>query len=138
MREASFRRAQALSLLQVRPRVHIVNLEQTADFFGGAESPLAPALLRRSMLFDLVQAVELIPAQHLLIQGFPAPPFAPPEFAKFFPFPKIFTAGFVDADDTSMLNAADVRTLTGNSFHWLQAGAMLMFMWSTSVLADVA
>ena len=126
MREASFRRL---------GRVHIVNLEQTADFFYG-ESPLAPALLRRSMLFDLVQAVELIPAQHLLIQGFPAPPFAPPELAKFFPFPKIFTAGFVDAD-ASMLNAADVRTLTGNSFHWLQAGAMLMFMWSTSVLADV-
>ena len=117
--------------------MHIVNLEQTADFFGGAESPLAPALLRRSMLFDLVQAVELIPAQHLLIQGFPAPPFAPPELAKFFLFRKIFTAGFVDAD-ASMLNAADVRPLTGNTFHWLQAGAMLMFMWSTSVLADAA
>ena len=134
VREASLRWLGPLG--QGRPRVHIVNLEQTADFFY-AESPLAPALLRRSMLFDLVQAVELIPAQHLLIQGFPAPPFAPPELAKFFPFPKIFTAGFVDAD-ASMLNAADVRTLTGNSFHWLQAGAMLMFMWSTSVLADVA
>ena len=123
--------------------MHIVNLEQTADFFGGAESPLAPALLRRSMLFDLVQAVELIPAQHLLIQGFPAPPFAPPEFAKFFPFPKIFTAGFVDVEAArlhgwSLLIAADLRMLAGNSFHWLQVGAMLMFMWSTSVLADVA
>ena len=136
MRETSFR--QLGPLRQVQPRVHIVNLEQTADFFHLNKRPLAPALLRKSMLVDLVQAVELIPAQHLLIQGFPAPPFAPPELAKFFPFPKIFTAGFVDEEDASMLNAADVKLLTGNSFHWLQAGAMLMFMWSTSVLADVA
>ena len=91
MREASFRRLGPLR--QVRPRVHIVNLEQTADFFGGAESLLAPALFRRSMLFDLVQAVELIPAQHLLIQGFPAPPFVPPELAKFFPFSEDIYSG---------------------------------------------
>ena len=38
--------------------------------------------------------------------------------------------------DPDELTEASMRHLAGNSFHWASVGAVLMFVWGTSVLEE--
>ena len=118
--------------------VHIVNLAQSADMFY-QDTPLAPRLLRHSLLYDLVKEEEIIPLQHLLIQGFPVPGWASYELAARFPFPDLVSTVYVNRDQQTLtkLTELELRQIAGDGFHWSLIGAMLAFAWSTSEAAKV-
>ena len=71
--------------LAKKPPVRLANLDQNSHFWN--TSPFAPSLLQGSLLFDLVREREVLPVEHLLIQGFPVPGFADEAMANVFPFP---------------------------------------------------
>jgi hypothetical protein len=110
------------------------NLMQTAEFAYN-DSDLAPTLLKDSWLFDLISLQEVLPIQHLLVQGFLVPGLVPPEWSQHFPFPSLVSMSAKKAD-AEMLSEGDVRRLAGNSFHWSAVGATLMFAWGASRIAQ--
>ena len=100
-----------------RVEVALANVSQHSDF-GGISTAGAPALLRNSILVDLVQGRVLRPeSEHWLIQGFPHHACAqlPAPLAKYWP-PRT----------TKALSKRVCRRLTGNSMHIVQIGASLL------------
>ena len=131
------------------PSVNLVNLMQNPQFFS-SRSSMAPRLLRHSFLFDTVTQNEVLPLQHFLIQGWPAPCFADERQSRYFPFPDILPSldavaassdeeedieeqidEMIDMDCVQKLTDREVRSVTGDGFHWASVGAMLAFAWST-------
>ena len=126
------------------PKVLLINLFQTPYMFGA--SRWAPALLQRSQLYDLVRGRELLPAEHLLIQGFPVPGLVSNDLSKYFPFPGIFTLKYVGCwddfgtgvDHPGGLDCHELRSISGIGFNWPSIGSMILFMMSCSRLAESA
>lgn len=112
--------------------VLLANLQQNASMFASV-STNAPAVMRSSWLFDIVSNKELLPAQHLLIQGFPVPGWVAPQLSSAFPFPSLLSVEDPDKDE-KLLSMKEIRTLSGNSFHWSSIGSMLMYMLASSSL----
>ena len=94
-----------------------VNLQQTACFHLHL-SPSCPALLRASVLHDLVNDRPVLPLEHFLIHAFPVPGLVPPEFSVDFPFPGVLQT----------LSDTEVRKLTGNGMHLCAVGSQLMWL----------
>ena len=104
-------------LVTWKPKAAIVNLKQVAGKFGHIQTSSVPALLRGSVLIDLVDGRLLLPAEHWFIQGFPCHfDGLPPTLHKYFP------PSLVDG-----LSAGEVRSLTGNAMHVVQIGATVLF-----------
>ena len=119
--------------------VHVVSLMQAPDLFYNA-SPFMPRLLVNSYLFDLVSRKELIPLQHLLIQGFAVPGLVPKEFSdKFFPWPKCVSlhSNPCKPEGDCQLSEHQIRELAGNSFHVALMGAFYAFALSIAEVVDL-
>ena len=114
--------------------VHIVNLQHTADYAGNAASgsDVVPSLLRHSILFERVSGKEIVPAQHLLIMGWPIPGWAPPRLASFFPFPDLVATEHNEAD--GKLTGNEMRHLAGNGWQWTSYTSFLLYILATSQL----
>ena len=80
---------------------------------------VAPALLKRSKLWELVSDSGIPVSMHWLIQGFPHPSARSLESSEIdeFPFPELLRSG--------SLSLCDQRALTGNSMHCAVAGSWL-------------
>ena len=116
------------------PNVQFANLMQNAEIGWYSDSKLAPRLLRGSCLYDVVTDKEVLPLQHLLIQGFPVPGWAPLAITEYFPFANMIS---IEDPQANQLSECQLRTLTGDGFHWASIGAILSFMWSVASLKDV-
>ena len=110
------------------PPIHIVNLAQDPQSFGYSSSRNAPRLLRGSYLYDLVSNREILPLQHLLIQGFPVPGWAPAAAAHAFPFPGLINATM--GPNSQQLSDTELRSLTGDGMHWNLLGSVILFSWA--------
>ena len=116
-----------MAALQNRAKypVMLQNLTQNDMFFNS--SRLAPSLLQRSMLFDAVSLQEVLPVEHLLIQGFPVPGLVSENLSRHFPFPDIVKLGFADKD-SGYLTESELRSITGVGFCWPAIGAFIMMV----------
>ena len=106
--------------------VALCNLFQNASF-NSAVTDLAPTLLKKSVLFDLMHCRPVPPRTHWLIQGFPLPGVASPTVAEAFPFPEMWLD----------LNDVETRAATGNSMHLAAVGSMLTFAIAASEFLDI-
>ena len=79
-----------------------------------------PALLRKSVLYELVNGQLLDAKNHWLVQGLSCPCFG--INSESFPFPSL-----LEDDGPDSLTQEQMKRLTGNSMHWAQIGAWLMF-----------
>ena len=116
-----------------------MNLFQNADFAGVMTNPVAPTLMRRSFLYDIISDQELLPLQHLLIQGFPVPldGVVDTSISAHFAFPSLISPLATEEDD-HLLSADSVRSLAGNSMHWSALASWLVFVWSVGALRPCA
>ena len=115
--------------------IQIVNLEQNAEHFFHGLSHVAPRLLKKSMLYDLVSNKEFVPVQHWLIQGYPVPGLVPQYLSDFFPFPSLVDHGPVSNND-HVVTDAETREVTGMAFHLSCVGAILMYAWAAADVAE--
>jgi len=90
---------------------------------------------QESYLFDLVSRKELVPAQHLLIQGFPVPGLCSDRIATKFPFPSLVSARPDALKEAHELRDQDIRHVAGKGFHLSAIGAVLMFAWGSSKIS---
>ena len=107
----------------------VVNLAQSPIHFHTADD-MFPTLLRKSYLYELVTESEILPAQHLLIQGFPVPGLVSEANSAFFPFASLLNV--TSSECVSQLTDVELRSLAGNSMHWAALGAWLLFGWSST------
>ena len=92
------------------------NLIQKPNFFSLSDH--APALLRGSVLYDLVSGQEVLPIQHWLTMGAAVPAVAQPDSGVVCPFLETFFKELTDRE---------ARTLAGNAMHVAAIGTFLMF-----------
>ena len=118
-----------------RHPIHLINLQQTAEYMGATPKLVVPSLLSNSFLYDRKSKKEIIPAQHLLMMGWPVPAWSPPHLASLFPFPQLIDIDHTE--DASKLSANQIRSLTGKAWHWSCFSAMLLFLLSTSRVQQV-
>ena len=97
----------------------IVNLEQRPNFHKMFQLNGVPALLKKSVLYDLVKDQVLDAENHWLIQGFSCPRFG--INSEGFPFPSLLE------DGPDRLTPEEMKKLTGNSMHWAAIGAWFIF-----------
>ena len=93
----------------------IVNLEQRPAFHWVFQLNGVPALLRKSVLYELVNGQLLDAKNHWLVQGFSCPSFG--INSEGFPFPSLLE------DGADCLTPEEMKRLAGNSMHWAQIGA---------------
>ncbi|CAK0796209.1 unnamed protein product [Prorocentrum cordatum] len=122
-------RADCERCLEAKVPIQIVNLFQNDLFFG--VSKYAPSLLQRSMLFDIISMKEILPIEHLLIQGFPVPQYVANDAGQFFPFKSIVMAEYPPVSE-DVLQCAELRSICGVGFSWPAIGAVLMMVLATS------
>lgn len=101
-----------------------VNASQTVGFAGLPRSPCVGALIKNSVVFDLVSERLLTPVEHFAVQGYSPPgcskELVPEEWVRFFPCLGIL----------GELSDGDVRFVTGNGMNMLALSA-----WLTHALA---
>ena len=97
----------------------IVNLEQRPNFHKMFQLNGVPALLKKSVLYDLVKDQVLDAEYHWLIQGFSCPRFG--INSEGFPFPSLLE------DGADCFTPEEMKRLTGNSMHWAPIGAWFIF-----------
>ena len=112
------------------PPCLMLNLQQNIMYFN--QSIYAPSLLQKSHLYDVVAMREVLPIEHLLIQGFPVPSLVKEELARYFPFPGLVQAKHTTSVDK--LSCTELRRLAGIGFNWPSAGAMIMLIMMVSGL----
>ena len=103
--------------------VALVNITHRPGFIKQIDCACAPALMRRSDLFDLVTSRELVGPEYWAIQGYPHPDMIRSALSTAFPFS--------DMD----LTLTQVRHLTGNGMHLACVGAMLAFFLGCTLLS---
>jgi hypothetical protein len=91
---------------------------------------------QESCLFDLISRRELVPAQHLLIQGLPVPGLCSDMTSQNFPWPRLVSLDPDPFKAPNELSDSDIKHLAGKGFNQSQIGAFLMFVWSVSAVAD--
>ena len=116
----------------------IVNLNESNEY-AMHKTCFGPTLLTSSRLYDIIAEREVLPLQHVLMQGAPVPGLCAEYLSKYFPFPDItLLMPGSNLNDTNVvqqqLSDNEIRRLAGNSFHWAAVGAMLMLILSTSEL----
>eukprot|EP00969_Alexandrium_andersonii_P075090 3311483-Alexandrium_andersonii.AAC.1 len=92
---------------------------------GNIKKSTFPALLKGSLLYDLVKDVEVLPVQHWLAQGLPAPVLVSEQEAAWFPFPSLLKHC---SDSPDVLKDTEVRALSGNMMHASCIGACFVFV----------
>ena len=97
----------------------LVNLEQRPAFHKVFQLNGVPALLRKSVLYELVNGQLLDAKNHWIVPGIPCPCFG--TNSEGFPFRSLLE------DGADCLTPEEMKTLTGNSMHWAQIGAWFMF-----------
>lgn len=92
----------------------LVNASQNVSFCSSIDTEQAPTLLRRSIIFDLVQQRLLAVPEHWMIQGYPHPQLLGKcKLSNMFPF------------SLMKLTPPQVRHLTGNGMHIACVGSVI-------------
>ena len=117
----------------------MVNVYQNPRHWGLGHPDIAPSLLQRSHLYDMVVKQEVIAPQHFLIRGLPFPGLVPESLAKDFPYPSIVRAvasgssGSIPAGaEEETLSSVEMRAAVGLGFNKAAIVAVLLHIWSTS------
>ena len=111
--------------------IQLLNMNQRHRRFY-SEHCRVPRLITNSALYDLAEEKEALPIIHFLMMGFPVPFFVSKDLGACFPFPDIIA--LEPSDDSSILKDGEIRSLTGNGFHWAIMGASMMFSLATSTV----
>lgn len=111
-------------------RMCIANVTQN-EGYGHLNTEVMPALLRRSLLVDLVRERPVAVAEMWLIQGFPHPDIdqLPLEVRARFPFPKLVSN---TRDASSHLPLSKQIEMVGNSMHLSQIGLWVLYNIATT------
>ena len=118
----------------MRDDVHIQNLFNNAGFIFN-KTNMVPTLLQHSLLYDLKTSQEILPIEHLMMQGFPVPGYCTEECSRHFPFPVIVSDRPHAGDE--FLSDKEIRSLAGIGFHWSQIGAFVTWVMCTSKFLPV-
>ena len=109
------------------PPIALVNVTQS-ESFKTVKTDVVPALLRRTVLYDLRREKLILAAEHWLAQGFPHPLLLEGkgirEVNDF-----LFPASLLMLDKESELQPLSVaaqRSLTGNAMHWCAIGCWFL------------
>lgn len=103
----------------------LANITQRSEFSRQVNVLSAPALLRQTFLYDLVQDKAVSCMAHWLIQGFPHPLVEdlPGDLEKDFPA----NADLVTPGTALCLTDSAQKELTGNAMHWAAIGTWLLY-----------
>ena len=122
-----------------RVDVALANLAQLAEFMKVVNTTAAPAILRKSILFDLVTNSRLLVSELWLLQGFPHPAhvqdMSPEDIDRRIPFYRLLLPPRGLHDDNDDDGTSDFASLTlrqqmsavGNLMHPAQVGAWVLF-----------
>ena len=114
----------------------IFNLFNNAPHWGLGKPDIAPSLLTRSVLYDAIADVEILPPQHYLLRGFAFPGLVPASISHRFPYPSIVSAD-PGADKSLFLSDWEMKQVCGLGFHKAATTAVLTYGWSSSRLRTV-
>ena len=101
----------------------VINIRQNREYTRHIATNVMPALLRQSVLYDLVTDRPLIVAEYWIVHGWAHPgcESIAAELRREFPFPSLVSEG------PSELKAASQRCLLGNGMHWCQIGLWVLY-----------
>jgi hypothetical protein len=108
----------------------LANAVQSSDFMSQINVDVFPAVMRKSILYDLVAQRPVLVAELWLVQGIPRPHMLPAganAIEQEFPFPQLLPNKLAEFGQPGVLSLSEQKSLLGNCMHWAQISPWLLF-----------